>query len=159
MNPEAYEDYLRGRYYLENQFTLAGPLKMAKTYFEKSAQKDPQFASAYSGLALAYTFLAFYGNGQLSPDQAYRLAKEASQKALELNEGNGEAHYALALLSSQFEWDFKAAEREFDDSIALTPAIVVRMSAARSFSPCLAAALRRWRNWLKLVSWIPAPAR
>jgi TolB-like protein/DNA-binding winged helix-turn-helix (wHTH) protein/Tfp pilus assembly protein PilF len=121
VNPEAYEDYLRGRYYLENQFTLAGPLKMAKTYFEESAQKDPQFASAYSGLALAYIFLAFYGNGQLSPDQAYRLAKEASQKALELNEGNGEAHYALALLSSQFEWDFKAAEREFDDSIALAP--------------------------------------
>jgi TolB-like protein/DNA-binding winged helix-turn-helix (wHTH) protein len=121
VNPEAYEDYLRGRYYLENQFALAGPLRMAKSYFEQSAQKDPQFASAYSGLALAYIFLGFYGNGQLSPDQAYRQAKEAAQKSLQLDNSNGEAHYALALLSSQFDWDFKTAEREFADSIALAP--------------------------------------
>lgn len=121
VNPEAYEDYLRGRYYLENQFTLAGPLKMAKSYFEESAQKDPQFASAYSGLAIAYIFLGFYGNGQVSPDQVYRQAKEAAQKSLQLDDSNGEAHYALALLSSQFEWDFKTAEREFDESIALFP--------------------------------------
>lgn len=121
VNPEAYEAYLRGRYYLENQYTMAGPLKMAKSYFEESVRKDPDFALGYSGLAIAYIFLASYGNGQLSPDQAYRLAKEASQKALQLDDSNGEAHYALALLSLWFEWDFKTAEREFDDSIALAP--------------------------------------
>jgi TolB-like protein/DNA-binding winged helix-turn-helix (wHTH) protein len=121
VNPEAYEAYLRGRYYLENQYTMAGPLKMAKSYFEESVRKDPDFALGYSGLAIAYIFLASYGNGQLSPDQAYRLAKEASQKALQLDDSNGEAHYALALLSQWFEWDFKTAEREFDDSIALAP--------------------------------------
>jgi TolB-like protein/DNA-binding winged helix-turn-helix (wHTH) protein len=121
VNPEAYEAYLRGRYYLENQYTMAGPLKMAKSYFEESVRKDPDFALGYSGLAIAYIFLASYGNGELSPDQAYRLAKEASQKALQLDDSNGEAHYALALLSLWFEWDFKTAEREFDDSIALAP--------------------------------------
>jgi TolB-like protein/DNA-binding winged helix-turn-helix (wHTH) protein len=121
VNPAAYEAYLRGRYYLENQYTMAGPLKMAKSYFEESVRKDPDFALGYSGLAIAYIFLASYGNGQLSPDQAYRLAKEASQKALQLDDSNGEAHYALALLSLWFEWDFKTAEREFDDSIALAP--------------------------------------
>jgi TolB-like protein/DNA-binding winged helix-turn-helix (wHTH) protein/Flp pilus assembly protein TadD len=121
VNPEAYEDYLRGRYYLENQFTLAGPLNMAKGYFEQSAKKDPQFASAYSGLALAHIFLGFYGDGQVSLDEVYRQAREAAQKSLQLDDTNGEAHYALALLGAQFEWDFKSAEREYDDSIALSP--------------------------------------
>lgn len=121
VNPAAYEDYLRGRYYLENQFTLAGPLKTAKGYFEASAQQDPQFSPAYSGLAIAYIFLGSFGNGQVSPDQAYRKAKEAAQRALQLDDGNGEAHYAQGLLSAQFEWDFKTAEREYDRSIALAP--------------------------------------
>ena len=121
VNPEAYEDSLRGRYYLDNQFSMAGPLKMAKNDFEESVRKDRDFALGYSGLALAYILLNSYGNGEFSPDQAYRLAKEASEKSLQLDDSNGEAHYALALISFNFEWDFKTAERELDDAIALAP--------------------------------------
>jgi TolB-like protein/DNA-binding winged helix-turn-helix (wHTH) protein len=121
VNPEAYEDYLRGRYYLDNQFAMPGPLKMAKNDFEESVRKDRDFALGYSGLALAYIYLYFFGNGEFSPDQAYRLAKEASEKSLQLDDSNGEAHYAHALITFYFDWDFKTAERELDDAIALAP--------------------------------------
>jgi TolB-like protein/DNA-binding winged helix-turn-helix (wHTH) protein len=157
VNTEAYEEYLRGRYYLENQFTLAGPLKMAKGYFEESAQKDPQFASAYSGLALAYIFLGFYGNGQVSPDQVYRQAKEAAQQSLQLDDTNGEAHYALALLSAQFEWDFKAAEREYDDSIALSPSYSCAHESRALFLASLSRRAEALEELGKIVQLDPGP--
>jgi len=120
VNPEAYEAYLKGRYYLSNQFTMVKPLNMAKGYFEESIRKDPGFALAYSGLADSYVYLAFYGHGQ-SPDRAYSSAKEALHKALELDDSIGETHDTLGLLSWRFEWNWDAAEREFNHAIALAP--------------------------------------
>jgi tetratricopeptide (TPR) repeat protein len=99
---------------------MAQPLNMAKSYFEESIRKDPGFALAYSGLADSYAYLAFFGNVQ-SPDGAYRSAKEALRKALELDDSIGEAHDTLGLLSWRFEWDWNAAEREFNHAIALAP--------------------------------------
>jgi TolB-like protein/DNA-binding winged helix-turn-helix (wHTH) protein/Flp pilus assembly protein TadD len=119
VNPDAYDAYLRGRYYLSNQFTMAQPLTLAKSYFEESVRKDPGFALAYSGLADSYVYLAFFG--RLPPDRAYRSAKEALSKALELDDSIGEAHDTLGVLSWRFEWDWDAAEREFDRAIALAP--------------------------------------
>ena len=119
VNPEAYEPYLKGRYYLTTQFTMAGPLNTAKGYFEESIRKDPGFALAYWGLADSYIFLAF--SGQLSPESSYRPAKEALRKAVELDDSVGEVHDALGVLKWQYEWDLDAAEREFNQAIALAP--------------------------------------
>jgi TolB-like protein/DNA-binding winged helix-turn-helix (wHTH) protein/Flp pilus assembly protein TadD len=119
VNPDAYEAYLRGRYYLSNQFTMLQPLNMAKSYFEESIRKDPGFALAYSGLADSYVYLAFFR--QLSPEAAYGPAKEALRKALELDDSMGEAHDTLGLLSWRSEWNWNAAEREFNRAIALAP--------------------------------------
>jgi TolB-like protein/DNA-binding winged helix-turn-helix (wHTH) protein/Flp pilus assembly protein TadD len=119
VNPDAYEAYLRGRYYLSNQFTTAQPLNMAKSYFEESIRKDPGFALAYSGLADSYVYLAFFR--QLSPEGAYRPAKEALRKALELDDSIGEAHDTLGLLSWRSELNWNAAEQEFNRAIALAP--------------------------------------
>ncbi len=119
VNPDAYEAYLRGRYYLSNQFTMAEPLNTAKSYFEESIRKDPGFALAYSGLADSYVYLAFFR--QLSPGAAYGPAKEALRKALELDDSIGEAHDTLGQLSWRFEWNLDAAEREFNRAIALAP--------------------------------------
>jgi TolB-like protein/DNA-binding winged helix-turn-helix (wHTH) protein/Flp pilus assembly protein TadD len=121
VKPEAYDAYLRGRYYLSNQFTMAEPLNMAKSYFEESIRKDPSFALAYSGLADSYVYLAFFGQGQVPPDRAYKSAKEALRKAVELDDSIGEAHDTLGLLSWRFEWNWGAAEREFNQAIALAP--------------------------------------
>ena len=119
VNPDAYEAYLRGRYYLSNQFTTEQPLNMAKSYFEESIREDPGFALAYSGLADSYVYLAFFR--QLSPEGAYKPAKEALRKALELDDSIGEAHDTLGLLSWRSEWNWNAAEREFNRAIALAP--------------------------------------
>ena len=121
VNPEAYEAYLRGRYYLSNQFTMAEPLNKAKGYFEESSRKDPGFALAYSGLADSYVYLAFSGQGGLSPDRAYKSAKAALNKALELDDTIGEAYDTLGLMSWRFDWNWEAAERNFNRAIALAP--------------------------------------
>jgi TolB-like protein/DNA-binding winged helix-turn-helix (wHTH) protein/Flp pilus assembly protein TadD len=119
VNPDAYEAYLRGRYYLSNQFTTEQPLNVAKSYFEESIRKDPGFALAYSGLADSYVYLAFFR--QLSPEAAYKPAKEALRKALELDDSIGEAHDTLGQLSWRSEWNWNAAEREFNRAVALAP--------------------------------------
>jgi TolB-like protein/DNA-binding winged helix-turn-helix (wHTH) protein/Flp pilus assembly protein TadD len=119
VNPEAYEAYLKGRFYLSNQFTMAQPLAMSKQYFEESIRKDPGFALAYSGLADSYLYLALFR--QLSPDSAYRSATEALRKALELDDTIGEAHDTLGILNWRYKWDLKAAERELNQAIALAP--------------------------------------
>jgi tetratricopeptide (TPR) repeat protein len=92
---------------------------MAKGYFEESIRKDPGFALAYSGLADSYLYLAIFR--QLSPEDAYRPAKEALRKALELDDSIGEAHDTLGVLSWRSELNWGAAEREFNHAIALAP--------------------------------------
>jgi TolB-like protein/DNA-binding winged helix-turn-helix (wHTH) protein/Flp pilus assembly protein TadD len=121
VDPEAYEAYLRGRYYLTNQYTMTQPLNSAKSYFEESVRKDPGFALGYSGLADAYVYLAFYGQGQLPPDRAYRSAKDALQKAVQLDDSIGEVHDTLGQLNWRFDWNWEGAEKEFNESIALAP--------------------------------------
>ncbi len=119
VNAAAYDDYLRGRLYFVNEFTKPASLKRAQSYFEESIQKDPKFALAYAGLADTYVYLAFAG--ALTRDQGYRSAKEALAKALKLDDSMGEAHDTLGVLSWQFDWDWKTADREFNRSIALAP--------------------------------------
>ena len=119
VNPEAYEAYLRGRYYLSNQFTMAQPLNQAKSYFEESIKKDPGFALAYSGLADSYVYLSLFH--QIPPEIAYQSATEALHRAAELDDTIGEIHDTLALLGWRFKWDWAAAERELDEAIALAP--------------------------------------
>jgi TolB-like protein/DNA-binding winged helix-turn-helix (wHTH) protein/Flp pilus assembly protein TadD len=119
VNPQAYESYLRGRFYLNTQYTTSQGLNAATSYFEEAIRKDPNLALAYAGLADVYLNMAFYRH--LSPERAYRSAKEAVHKALELDDSLGEAHTVLALLSWQYEWDLPSAEREFTQAIALAP--------------------------------------
>ena len=119
VNPEAYDAYLKGRYYLSNEFTKAQPLNMAKAYFEESIRKDPGFALAYAGLADSYVWLALFH--QLAPDTAYKSAQEALRKAQELDGTIGEAHDTLGLVRWRFEWDWDAAEQEFNQAVTLNP--------------------------------------
>ena len=119
VNPVAYDDYLKGRFYFDNGFNKPDSLKRGQQYFEHSIQADPNFAQAYAGLANSYIYLAFVG--ALNQDVAYRSAKQALGKAMELDESVGEAHYALATLKQNFEWDWEAADREYNRSIALAP--------------------------------------
>ena len=109
VNPEAYDAYVRGRYYLSNMFTMAQPLNMAKNYFEEAVRKDPGFAPAYSGLAETYLYLAIFR--QMPAETAYRQAEEAVRHAMALDDSIGEAHDALGVLSWRYSWDWDATER------------------------------------------------
>jgi TolB-like protein/DNA-binding winged helix-turn-helix (wHTH) protein len=119
VNPAAYDDYLKGRLYFVNEFTKPDSLNRAQRYFKDSIQKDPDFALAYAGLADTYVYLAFAG--ALPRDQAERSAREALAKALKLDDSIGEAYDTLGALSWRFDWDWNAADREFNRAIALAP--------------------------------------
>jgi TolB-like protein/DNA-binding winged helix-turn-helix (wHTH) protein len=122
VNPEAYDSYLKGRYYLSSQFSMAQPLNMAKSYFEEAVRKDSGFAPAYSGLADAYLYLAIFR--QMSAESAYRSAEEADRHALALDDSIGEAHDTLAILSWRYNWDWDATERELNQALALAPSYI-----------------------------------
>ncbi|WP_348261892.1 winged helix-turn-helix domain-containing protein [Telmatobacter sp. DSM 110680] len=119
VNPASYDAYLKGRFYFDNGFTKPDSLKKGRQYFEESIQKDPNFAQAYAGLANTYLYLAF--TGVLPKDEAYQSAKKLLAKAVELDDGVGEAHDTLGVLKSEFEWDWEAADREYNRAIALAP--------------------------------------
>ena len=119
VNAEAYEDYLKGRYFW-NKRTADG-LKKAIDFFNQAIEKDPTYAQAYSGLADAYALLGDWEYGVLAPKEAYPRAKAAATKALELDSTLGEAHISLAFSLDGFDWDFGAAEKEFTRGIELNP--------------------------------------
>jgi len=119
VDPAAYDAYLKGRLYFVNEFTKPDSLKKAQHLFEEAIQKDPNFALAYAGLADTYLYLTF--SGALPKESAYQSAKKALAKALELDDTIGEAHDTLGVLYWQFDWDWDAAEREFNRAIALAP--------------------------------------
>lgn len=119
VKPAAYDEYLKGRLYFVNDYTKADSLWKAQHDFEKSIREDPNFALAYAGLADTYVYLAF--TGSLRKDSAYRSAKQALDKALQLDDTIGEAHDTLGVLSWDFDWDWDTADREFNRAIALAP--------------------------------------
>jgi serine/threonine protein kinase/Tfp pilus assembly protein PilF len=112
-NAEAYQVYLRGRYYW-NQGTIAG-FKKAIEYFQDAIAKDPKYALAYAGLADSYLFLGSYFV------EAIPEAKTAALKALELDRTLAEAHVSLGHIKLWVDWDWPAAESEFKQGIALNP--------------------------------------
>ena len=119
VNPEAYDAYLRGRYYLSNMFTMAQPLNMARNYFEEAVRKDPGFAPAYSGLAEDYIYLAIFR--QMPAEAAHQQAEDALRHALALDDSIGETHDAAGVLSWRYSWDWDSTARELDQAIALAP--------------------------------------
>ena len=118
-NPEAYQDYLKGRYWW-NKRTGEG-ISKGIDYFQRAIEKDPSYALAYSGLADSYSLLA--NNGLVPAKDAYARAKEAAQKAIEIDDTLAEAHVSLGYVRYQFEWDWSGAERELRRGIELNPAL------------------------------------
>ncbi len=119
VNPEAYESYLKGRYFW-NKRTADG-LKVALAYFNQSIEEDPKYAPAYSGLADTYALLGDWQYAVMTPKEAFPKAKAAAIKALELDSALGEAHNSLAFVLDGFEWDLGSGGKEFQRAIELNP--------------------------------------
>jgi len=118
IDPQAYEAYLRGRYFW-NRRTEA-ELHKAKEYFEQAIAKDPTFAPAYSGLADTYFYLS-YGWGHIPPREGMPLARAAALKAIELDDSAGEGHASLGVVKFSYDWDFHGAEQELKRAVSLSP--------------------------------------
>ena len=116
-NFEAYSAYLRGRY----EWNKRTPESLRKSiqYFEEAIRQDPNYALAHEGLAEAYSVLSDYD--VLTPKESYARAKAEALKALELDDGLGEAHATLASVKEELEWDWQGADREFKRAIQLSP--------------------------------------
>jgi eukaryotic-like serine/threonine-protein kinase len=110
---EAYQVYLQGRYNW-NKGTIAG-YKSAIEYFQQAIQKDPRYALAYAGLADSYLLLGSYWV------EAITEAKTAAEQALKIDPNLAEAHVALGHIKLWLDWDWPAAQREFERGIALNP--------------------------------------
>ena len=119
VNPEAYESYLKGRYFW-NKRTADG-LKAALAYFKQAIEEDPNYAKAYSGLADTYALLGDWQYAVMTPKEAFPEAKAAAIKALELDNTLGEAHNSLAFVLDGFDWDLDAGGKEFQRAIELNP--------------------------------------
>jgi serine/threonine-protein kinase len=120
VDPEAYQLYLRGRYFWVKRTPES--VKKAIGFFEQAINADPTYAHAYSGLADCYMSLGFsFDVGSLPPNEAIPKAKAAVAKALELTESLAEVHNPLAFIKLNYDWDFHGAETEFKRALELNP--------------------------------------
>jgi DNA-binding winged helix-turn-helix (wHTH) protein/Flp pilus assembly protein TadD len=123
-NPKAYQLYLEGRYFW-NKRTEEG-LRRSIDYYRKATAEDPQYALAYAGLADSYVLLDSYG---VEPAfQAFPVAKAAALKALQLDNSLAEPHASLGMVYFYYEWNWPAAEHEFQRAVALNPNYVLAHS-------------------------------
>ncbi len=116
-NPDAYEAYLKGRYFW-NRRTDAS-LKKGLEYFQQAVTLDPAFAEAYAGIADSYATLGLYA--ALPPKEAFPAAKDAATRALEMDDGLAEAHATLGFIHFYYDWNPTAAADEFRRALADNP--------------------------------------
>ncbi len=116
-SPEAYELYLKGRYFWGKR-TKAG-LEQGINYFEQAIHSDPNFALAYAGLADSYNLLDDWG--KTAPRDSFPKARAAAEKAIALDDSLAEAHVSLAMVRAAYDWDWTGAEQEFRRAIDLNP--------------------------------------
>ncbi len=116
-NPEAYELYLKGRFFWNKR--TAADLRKSIDYFNQAIAKDPDYASAYAMLAQAWILLPAFNGG--APKECGPPAEAAIQKALALDETSSEAHVALGAFRANFQFNFSAAKTEYERALQLNP--------------------------------------
>ncbi len=117
VDPEVYELYLWGRN-LSYKRTLES-LSQAITYFEQAIAKDADFAPAHASLVVPYFMLG--ASGTLPLEEARSKARQAAEQALALNESLSDAHVAMGVILSMYDWDWSGAERVLKRAISLNP--------------------------------------
>jgi TolB-like protein/tetratricopeptide (TPR) repeat protein len=131
VDPEAHDEYLRGRSVLaggpghlskvasKRQYTEQD-IQTAIAYFKSAIDKDPAYAQAYAGLADAYIHLGNPSWGDRSPKNSLSDAKEAATTALKLDPSLPEGHFSLAQ-TLQYDWNWAEAEKEYQLALKLNP--------------------------------------
>lgn len=118
-DPEAYQLYLKGRFYWNTQRESDRPRALA--HYQQALRRDSSFALVYAGLADLYADMT----GDEDLHQNWALSKAAARRALELDSTLASPHSALGYIHHWYDWDFPAAEREFRRALELDPAYAV----------------------------------
>ena len=116
IDPGAHQLFLLGRHHFNRG--IEEGLRKAVSYFEQAIGRDSAYAEAYAGLAETYNTLA---SNYDRPRDVIPLAKAAAQNALKLDDSLADAHAHLGFIHLFYDWDAKAAEREFARAIQLNP--------------------------------------
>ena len=120
VDPEAYELYLRGRYFWSKRNQESN--KKAVELFHQAIDKDPGYPFPYSGLADCYILFAIsFDVGSLSPGEAIPQAKAAAEKAIQLDDTLADGHNSLAYTKLLYDWDWLGSEAEFKRALQLNP--------------------------------------
>lgn len=117
--PEAYENYLKGRFYW-NKRTDENLMK-AIGYFERATHQDPHYALAYAGLSDCYAIIGATIFGTMPVDEAAPKARDAARRALDIDPDLAEAETSLATLKFNYDWDWSGAEEGFQRAIQFNP--------------------------------------
>ena len=120
-NPEAYDLYLRGRFWLSRR--TGESIRNAVGCFERAVLLDPQYALAHASIAEAYAFLSIASATveAVAPREVVPLALAAAQRALAIDDRLSEAHAVLGHAALNFDWDWPAAEAHLQRALALKP--------------------------------------
>jgi len=138
ITPEAHLAYLKGRY-LWNRRSEKDLYSSIEEY-QRALTISPNFAMAEAGMADAYVLVGIWG---LEPSHtAFRMARRAAERALELDDSLAEAHTCFAEVLKDYDWDWSASEREFQHAIALNPSY----STAHHWYAHLLLVLRRYSD-------------
>ncbi|UCD24966.1 MAG: protein kinase, partial [Gemmatimonadota bacterium] len=117
-NMHAYDLYLKGRYFWNQR---GAGLQKAALYFKEAIAEDPEYALAHSALADTYSLFGWYR--AMAPREAFPIAMEEAQRALDLDRGLAEAQRSLAFVLLMHEWDWIGAGRAFNRALELNPGL------------------------------------
>ncbi|MEE9279641.1 MAG: tetratricopeptide repeat protein [Myxococcota bacterium] len=120
VDPETYEAYLRGMYYLNK--STPEEFQQGLAYLHEAVEKNPGDPLAYAGLALGYATL---GHGPAPPLDAWPKAQAAALRALKLDDTLAEAHLALGDAKLYYEWDWAGAEQSLRRALELDPSLAM----------------------------------
>ena len=129
MNPEAYDAYLKGRYFFNRPSDEN--LKKAIAQFEEAVKLSPNFAPAFSGLSDAYLW-AGYNEGVLTASEARPKAKAAAEKAVQLDDNSAEAHTSLAVFKLFYEYDWAGLRARIPARVRAQSQLRLRARSVRS---------------------------
>jgi serine/threonine-protein kinase len=118
VNAEAYQLYLRGRYFLNTR--TGDSLKSARTLLERAVTEDPGYALAHAGLAECCALIAVSVRGAAGANLIAQ-ARTAAQRALALDDTLAEGHASMAFIKFRFDWDWPGAQAEFTRALDLNP--------------------------------------
>jgi serine/threonine protein kinase len=124
VNPEAYQEYLRGRYHWNN--FSQDSLRRAREHFERAIELDASYALAYAGLGDAFGAMAYYGF--VAPAEGFPRAGAAARRAAELEPDLADAHVTLGIERLFWGWDWEASERELQKALRLNPKLALAHS-------------------------------